>query len=297
MTTIQSITAGPFEITLDLIFSGDMNQDVELSKTSNYIFSNGMYARKIDLLNSNEIRLWVELFNNHDTFSVTISNMVTDIDGYSLSPDTISFSPFKSLASFTNYNGLVRTWHDSSFISADSQRIYLGGEKGIDVFRRISRFNFLKWGQIFDSYGITSMFVYNYPNDVIITDTVSPYLINKSPDEGDIVLSNSSINFSIFDNTAVEIPSVNVYINGLNSFSGNNGGWVDGYYGNIDINYKQLNFSIYPELTLPIGNITVRVTAYDLLGNSLDNSYNFEVISHFLGFGEMSFGFDPFGSV
>lgn len=299
MTQIASITASPFEITLDVVFSGAMLNNGELDNPANYTFTEGMYARLAEIIDGYGVRLWVELFANQPSFTMTVADAVKDVGGLPLSPNTFTFSPFESDATMSNYNARVRTWRESNFVQEDSQRIYLAGTKGIDVFRKQSAVIPARWAQVFDEYGVNAMFVANFPSDLIITDTVPPFLQNQNPSPGSTANPDTSIYFEVADaTTAVEITSVTAYVNGLTVFSGGLGGWASGYSGKVEVGYKQLNFTLYPDSDFVVGStVLVRVVASDLLGNLLDISYSFDIFTLVLGFGLGSFGSMPFGSI
>jgi hypothetical protein len=296
-TKILSAEVSEFEIAIDVIFDNYMTLDAALINPANYTFDNGAYSRLVDVLDINTVRIWVELFYNNLSFTLTVSNV---IDGYGssiLPPDnSIIVSPFYSATNIniTNYNGKVRTWHDSSFIAADSQRVYLAGTKGIDVFRKLTPTSFLRWAQIYDAYGIDSMFVANFPNDIIFNDQNRPTVTNLDPNIADIAMPSTHITFDILDlSTAVEITEVKVYINSEIAFRGDYGGWYNGYSGNINIGYKTLSFDIWPSTDFELeSTVSVRVFAKDLIGLYVNYSYVFYIDAEF-GFGE--FGFISFG--
>lgn len=302
MTTISSV-ASTFEIALNIEFNGNMLNNSELDNPANYTFTNdgqpsAMYARLVDVIDGYNVRLWVELFANKTSFTLTVSNNVKDSDGYSLSPNTFSFSPFQSTATMSNYNAKIRTWRESRIIREDSQRIYLAGTKGIDVFRKQTEVVPIRWAQIYDSYGIDAMFVANFPNDLEIMDTAAPFLQNQNPSPGSFAGADTSISFSVTDaTTAVEITAITVYVNGLVAFMGGLGGWASGYSGQIIVGYKQLDFILIPSSNFaPDSFVFVRVVASDLLGNILSTTYSFEILSG-LGFGFGEFGLMPFGNI
>jgi hypothetical protein len=286
---------GPYEINVDLNFSNEMTYNSALINPANYQFDEGMYARLVDVIDGYNIRLWVELFGNESSFTLNIDSSVVDIFGMPIT-DSVNITPFYSTATMGNYNTRVRTWRDGYLIQEDSQRIYLAGVKGIDVFRKQTAVVPARWAQIFDSYGIDAMFVANFPEDLVITDTVPPFLQNLNPSSGGSAGVDTSIYFEIADAiTAVEITSVTVYVNGLTVFAGGFGGWSSGYSGNIIIGYKQLNLTLNPGSNFASGStVSVRVVASDLLGNTMDDTYSFAIG---LSFGFGAFGSMPFGSV
>lgn len=300
ITTPLLLEMGPFEITLDLTFSNDMFQNEELTNSANYTLSNGAYVRKVDILDIDQVRLWVEHFYGNSSFSLSVSNL-TDSYGGIVLDQSISISPFYSSASISNYNGLIRTWRDDYFVTNDSQRIYLAGVKGIDVFsRRSNGFADKYWGQVFDDYGIDAMFVANFPNDVVFTDSQPPYLSYMNPSSGDIVSGDSHILFVIKDDgTAVDLTSITVYLNSVLVFNGGlNGGWGENFSGNIVFGYQTVGFDIWANWAGLLGETTdveMRITASDLLGNVLNFIYSFEIINSSAGYGFIYFGIDAFG--
>jgi hypothetical protein len=263
-----------------------------------YLFDNGMYVRLVENLGNNSYRLWTELYEGDATFGLTFSPSLVDSNGGSIYSDPITTTPFPSTADLSNYDGKVRTWRQSNLISADSQRIYLAGTRGIDVFRKISEVNPVRWGQILDAYGISAMFVANYGNDLVITDTVPPYLTDQDPPPVGVAYTSDPILFTITDfESAVEIPSTTVYVNDILAFSGGDGGWSNGYSGTITVEFRKLVFVINPSVPfIPESVIRVRVIASDLFGNTMDGTYSFTVTSP-TGFGFAIFGTSPFGAV
>lgn len=273
-----SVSQIEFEVTLDVQFSNTMLQNLDFDKTTNYSFTQNVYVRKVEILTTSSVRLWVENFGENTTI-LSISN-IKDTDGDTILDinNHISVVPFQSTATFSNTNGLIRTSRNSIFVQADSQRVYFGGTKGIDVFRKVSSSIFSRWAQIFDTNGIDAMFVANFPNDLIIDDELPPYLNNIFPVPESIAAPTTSISFEIVDaTTSVELSSLNIYINGTNIFSGNSG-WLNGYYGTIELIFKQLNVEIKKETNfLSDDTIVVRVLSSDLLGNSADESFTFYI--------------------
>lgn len=302
---IELIEIGPYEITIDVTFSGLMSPVEELWSCANYIFNGNAYARKIEVLESSgssvkKIRLWAELLYGRDSFSLHLGPLITDLHGYPIVRD-FTFNIFHSTANISNYDGKVRTWRESELIQADSQRIYLAGIKGIDVFRKQTRVTPVHWGQIFDGYGISAMFVANYSGDYIFSDTITPYLKDLVPPPSGTFYVVDPIFLTVADlTTAVEITSVMVYINNLLIFKGDGGGWRNGFSGNIDIRFRELCFKIITNgAILPNTVVSVRVVATDLLSNTLDETYTFSSASPIvvIGFGLSAFGITAFGSV
>lgn len=294
------ITVDPFEMTVDIDFGRPMTIDSLLTNPTSYQFDKGMYCRLVEILDSENIRLWVELFQEQSSFDLTIDGSLTDADGYTLPPAsrTATLSPFYSGATMSNYNGRVRSWHESKLVTSDSQRIYLSSTRGIDVFRKVNVSTPARWAQILDAYGITAMFVANFPNDLVITDTDPPYLTDQSPLPGGIAIPSDFILFTVADLvTSVEPTSVTVYVDGIVVFAGGFGGFQSGYSGSVTVGYKQLLFVLEPPVPFVQGStVSVRVVASDLLGNTLDTLYTFS-ISASLAFGFMPFGFGGFGGV
>lgn len=301
ITSIIGLSPYLYEITLDLTFDTPMLVDDDLRNPANYHFNNGMYARKVEVLDDFRVRLWVELFYGRDDFILTVDQNVKNIDGYSIPDDSDSYgvSPFQSDATFTNYNAMVRTWHDSGIVASDTQRIYLAGTRGIDVFRKEAATRFSRWAQIFDEYGIDSMYIANYPSDLEITDEVPPTLEDPVPPPSSFATADTRISFKVRDEiTAVEITTLRVYIEGVLAFSGGYGGWQGGWSGRIEVEHHQLSVEMWKEELFDTGSIiTVRIVAQDLMGNELDTRYNFSVVIPVGGFGGVPFGTAPFGGV
>jgi hypothetical protein len=206
------------------------------------------------------------------------------------------------------YNGLVRTWagrgedHPAESMKRaflDSQRVYLGGARGVEGFRRTTKGTVTRWAQIFDAYGIGAMFVANYDDDYVFEDFLGPFLEDQLPAVGSTTAPPSTdIRFSVSDaTTAVEISATAVYVNGALVFAGAYGGWMNGWSGNIRVRHRSLDFEVRPpEPYSPGTTITVRVMASDLMENSMDASYSFRVgEGGGGGFGTGAFGTDAFG--
>lgn len=298
---VESLDQGPYEITFDVTFSVPMNEDSDLTGPANYVFNDGAYTRKIDILSPTMVRLWTELVYGENTYTVTVSN-VTDSYGATIPSgyNTASVSPFISDASLANTNGMVRTWRESQLVHADLYRAYLAGNKGIDVFRKINTAVYDRWAQVFDEYGISSMFVANFPGALSITDTSAPYLINVVPAQGEYAPVDTTIQFTIVDDTsAIEITDLIIYVNGNIIFMGNYGGWQNNYDGTIDVGYQTLDVVLYPPSDFVFGSlIVVRVIASDLLGNRMDTEYSFSISSVLTaGFGLSEFGLSSFGGI
>jgi hypothetical protein len=295
-TTISSISQGPFEITLDIVFSSNMLADTELTNSANYTLTNGAYARKVSILSSNSVRVWCEKLFGYPSFYLTASNL-RDSGLLYLVPTPFSFSIFTSSANLGNYNGLIRTLHDSNYIASDSERIYIAGAKGIDIIKKDGN-TVRKWAQVYSNNNIASFFIANFPNDVVFSDITPPYISLASPASGDTVLPNTNIFFILEDvTTAVEVLSVLVYIDGEKIFDGNSG-WM-GVSGNITFGYKSLTFDIWKDIDFTLGEHTIRIVAEDLLYNRMDTSYSFTAETPFIvsGWGLSSWGDAPFGGV
>jgi hypothetical protein len=299
-TGILSIEVVLYEITLDVTFTDPMLQNEELINPANYTFDKGMYARKVDIINSDEVRLWVELFHSNDLFTLTVGDDVKDIDGNSLVSNTGTIAPFKANATFTNYNGMVRTWRESSYVFSDTQRVYLSGSRGIDAFKKNSSTTHSTWGQIFDAYGVNTMYLANFPSDVEITDSDPPYLTDQVPEPSSIsTVTSTRIAFKVRDDTtAVEITSLTIYINNTLVFNGNYGGWSSNWSGIIDVEHKQLAVELWSDYTFTAGTtISIRVLGSDLLGNDFDTTYSYRIVAPIGGFGGVPFGTSPYGGI
>jgi len=294
--TVLSLVHGPYEITFDITFSGEVSSSA--LNPAYYLFDNGMYARLVEHMENDTYRLWTELYEGDSTFSLTVSPNLKDSYGGSIYTDPITTTPFYSSADMSNYDGKVRSWRQSNLISADSQRIYLAGTRGIDVFRKVTEVNPVRWGQILDEYGINAMFVANYTSDLVITDTVPPYVTDQDPPASGTSYTSDPILFTVTDvSSAVEIPSTTVYVNDVIAFNGGDGGWDNGYTGTITVEFRRLDFVINPPVPFtPESTVRVRVVASDLLGNLLDITYSFTVTST-TGFGFSIYGTSSFGGV
>jgi len=310
-THIESVTLGPYEITLDITFGAEMDGlNSALTIPANYVFDNGAYARYVEAIDDETVptvvRLWVEQLYGTENFTLTISDDVKDSNNESLlSPyNSTTVSPLQSSASYGNYNGKVRTWRESNLIEADDERVYLAGSKGIDILHKEEGENSFRWAQIFSEYDIKSMFVAHFGTDHSFTDTTPPSFSYRDPFPGTTVSESAGavINFKLFDSdTAVEITSIIVYINEVLAFSGSSGGWKNNFYGYIVVNeYKTIDVTIQPPTPFSQGeDVEVRVLAQDLLGNEFDASYTYTIGVTALGagFGGSKFGVSSFGGV
>ena len=295
-TTISSISQGPYEITIDVVFSDNMYPDIELTNSANYVFNNSAYARKVSIISSNTVRLWCENLFGHPAFNLTVYNL-KDSSVLELVPTPFSFSIFSSSANLGSYNGLMRTYHDSNYIASDSERIYIAGAKGIDIIKKDGN-TIRKWAQVYSGTNISSFFIANFPNDVVFTDVVPPYISLSLPASGDTVAEDTHLIFILADiATAVEVLSVLVYIDGVKVFDGSSG-WI-GVSGNINIGYKILSFDIWKNEGFTLGEHTIRIVAEDLLYNGMDTSYSFTVAVPVVsaGWGVSSWGSSSFGGV
>lgn len=302
-SSISSVSAGIYEINLTVTYTHDMLVNSALFSPANYQFNNGMYARNATLIDNKNVLLEVENFHTFEEFTLTVNSNIKDDaygDSLPIPYSSIDFGPFQSDANISNFNGKIRTWRSGNVIQADSERIYIAGDRGIDVFRKLNPSNPVRWGQILDEYGAQAMFVLNYPNDLVITDTLPPYLIDLNPDENATVPSVSTIELTITDlNTAVEPTSTTIYVNNNLVFRGSYGGWVNNYSGNLIVEYQKLNFTLIPPIAFSINDvIIVRVLATDLLGNSLDKTYQFSIGTSAIieGWGGQNWGsYDAYG--
>ena len=299
-TDIISLDVNLYEVTLDVTFGGPMNS-IGLTNPANYTFSNGMYARFAEIIDSSTVRLWVELFYGEETFTLTTSSNILDSYGDRIPPsyNGVTLGPFQSEASFSNFNGKIRTSKSVNLISSDANFIYMASEKGIDVLRRNSLANASRWAQIFDEYGVNSMFVANYGEDLVITETTLPVFQNRIPAPGANVAATTSVAMTLYDeHSAIEPTSLVVYINNEIAFNGGQSGFINGYYGTIQLGYRTIAATISPPTDFTSGeSVWVRVVATDLLGNRLDSSYQFSIESVSLGFGLGSFGISSFGGI
>lgn len=296
-----SLTVGEYENILILNFGEDYYMNSAILTSTNYQFDNGMYVKSIEVVNSQSIKLWVEKFYGFETFTLTLSDQILKANQTPFNTTT-EISPFKSSSTISNYNGLIKTWRSSKKILADSQRMYIGGEKGIDVLYRKTKTSNIRWGQIFDEYGISAMTVVNYPDDLIVEDTQEPYLTGQNPLPDSSQNSGVSvIEFTITDaDTSIELTAITVYVNNTLAFRGGFGGWLNEYSGSIIVEYKEINFNIIPPNVLQSGEeVSVRVIATDLVGNSLDETYQFSITSGSIeeGWGGGEWGSSGWGGI
>lgn len=283
-----------YEVVLDVTFEQPFSVSTSSLEPANYIFTNGMYARKAEFISNTVMRLWVELFNSNEEFSLSVSSSIVDGYGNSIPPgyNSFIFHPFKSTADISNYNGRLRTWRDGHVVVADENNIYLGGSKGIDVFNKVEG----RWAQIFNENNLTkSLFVANFGGTYDYTETIEPYLFDVYPSPSGVAPYNTVILFSVGDVAlAVEPTALKVYVNDVLAFNGSYGGWQNGFSGFVDIQYQYLNVAIKPPVPYPsMTRVDVRVVAEDLLGNVLDTIYYYTVSSGwgFLRWGKTNFGF------
>lgn len=300
-TSISSLSVGTYEINVIVTYNGNMTLNSNLFNPANYVFNNGMYARNVAIIDSQNVLLEVELFHTNTDFSLSVKNVIDEYGNeIPQSYNLATINPLQSDANISNFNGKIRTWRSGNVIQADSERIYIAGDRGIDVFRKLNPSNPVRWGQILDEYGAQAMFLLNYPDDLIITDTSAPYLVDLNPDENTTSPSVSTIELTITDlNTAVEPTSTTIYVNNDLAFRGGYGGWLNNYSGNLVVEYKKLNFTLIPPIAFSINDvIIVRVLATDLLGNSLDKTYQFSIGTSVIieGWGGQNWGsYDAYG--
>jgi hypothetical protein len=284
--SLLSLTQGPYEITLDVEFSGPMLLS-SLTDASSFVFSNGAFVRYVEPLPLRSlvptgVRLWVEKFIGDSLFTLTIASPpVLDTFGNTLDPigRSATISPFQSSAVFSNTNGLIRSWHESHLITYDTQRIYLSSIRGLDVFDARSGFSTSnRWAQILDSYGISALCLTSSGDGYDFSDGISPQVFNQLPLPNSIVLSPDVISFSIVDSiTSVEITSLAVYINSILVFSGITG-WENNWGGKILVHPQQLDIELYPPVVFSSGTlISVHILANDLLGNLTNIIYTFTI--------------------
>lgn len=271
-----------YEILVSIDFSNDLLNNGEELKTKNYIFNNGAYVRKAELINSKKINLFVEKLFNSEMFTLTISTSIKDIYNNSLINNILDVSVVFSAANLSNYNGFVRTSRSEQSIFLDSQRLYMSGDRGIEIFRKKTDTTFEKWGQFFNNDKITAMSVVNYPDDLIITDNDPPFIYLNNPSNGQHdVLSDTSIYFVLRDlDTGINLDKVKIYVNNNEVFSGISG-WENNYYGNIEIFYKSLSFVLFPPINFEYGStVNIKIESYDLLNNFSLNEYEFYIINN-----------------
>ena len=276
---IVSVAVDPYETTLRILFSGVMDP-APMFDASAFALSGGAYVRKVELPASDQVLLWVERFQGSGPFELTLSDSIADIHGGALAGDkTRSVEVFQSDALFSNTDGLVRSWRVSRLVARDAQRIYLAGQRGLDVLDvRYGITRASRWSQILDSYGISAMCLAGDGYDFSESDP--PVLSDQDPAPGSIVPAPDVIRLSVVDRiTSVETVSLAVYVGSRLVFSGGNGGWLNGWGGQVSVSPHRLDVELYP----PTGEfssgeaVSVRVMATDLLGNAVDRIYQFTI--------------------
>jgi hypothetical protein len=312
-TSLLNVTQGPFETTLDALFSGPMLLS-SLLDASRYQLSGGIaYVYEVEPLFFGNVlptgvRLWVEGFQGEESFVLTVSGLLRDAAGDVLPPNgrvSSPIYPFQSTAHLSNTDGLVRSWHESKLIFKDSQRAYLVSTRGLDAFdiaggvQRPTR-----WAQILDAYGFVAACL-SSTNDYIFTDTTPPVLGGRNPAPGATGISpNTSILLTIADRfTSIGITQIAIYLRNSGSilpdqelvFSGVSG-WTFPQVcgGRIAVERQMLNIQLFPIQPLVNGPVIVSVFATDLKGNVLNTSYTF-----YIGSSPVidSFGEGPFGEM
>lgn len=269
-----------YEILVSVEFSNDLLNNGEELKTKNYIFNNGAFVRKVELINSKKVNLFVEKLFDFESFILTVSASIKDIYNNSLNNNVLNVSVAFSVADLSNYNGFVRTSRSERAIFIDSQRLYMSGDRGIEIFRKKTDITFEKWGQFFCNVPITAMTIVNYPNDLIITDGSPPFIYSSEPTNGQQnVMPDTSISFVLRDlDTGINLDKIKVYVNNIEVFSGNSG-WKNSYYGNIEIYYKSLSFVLFAPINFEYGStVNIKIESYDLLNNFSLNEYEFYII-------------------
>jgi len=306
-TKLLSLQQGPYEITLDALFSGPMSFS-SMSDASLFAFSNGAYVKYTEQISNDptKIRLWMEGFQGTEPFVLTASPL--DSYGDSLAPEgnSATIVPFQSSAMFSNTTGLVCSWHESSQIRRDTERIYLSGTRGLDIIGARVGTTVSKWSQILDSYGISSFCLSG--SAYVFSGTDLPFLSHRSPAPGEInVLPTTNIRFWVESaSNAIQIRSLVVRLRNSSIptlyeivFSGTLGWTYPGVCGGSIVVYKNaLDIELFPRQALDNGTATVIIQVADMLGNTLYSSYSFSIGPEpdVFGFGEISFGIDPFGS-
>lgn len=293
-TKLFGLTQFPYDITLEAEFSGPITITSDITNIINYSLSQPAYIRKIDVISPTILRFWVEYFFGVPEFTFECLETIQDSYGNSVITDPIIIIPFSSLANIGA--GLLRTGHNENFIISDSQRIYIGGATGIDILKKERGITTAPWAQIYDEYGINALCVVNYPQDVIINDTIPPYISYNNPLNGSNASTDTHIVLVITDLiTSVDITSLKVYLNDVIVFNGStSGGFANNFTGYVSFTYKSLGIEFWPEIEFSDGElITVRVIAEDLLSNTMDQSYYFTIGESSFGLGY--WGFIPFG--
>lgn len=277
LPALISMTIEPYETTLKLIFSGDMDSS-SLLDSSLFTISNGAYVRKVDVQEPNIIKLWVEKLYGSYPFSLTISTLVKDThDGY-LERTSTDVDIFQSSAFFSNTNGFIRSWHNSDFIRKDEKRAYLCGASGIDVFNTTYGLNnSYRWAQILDSYGISAVCLVNTNDGYEFSESTSPWISNCMPIRGSTVPIPTTISFTINDRLSLEIVSVAIYISNTLVFSGVSG-WNNNWGGQITVYSNRIDVELFPPQDFfQINTVIVRIVAYNLMEILLDDSYLFYI--------------------
>ena len=278
-----TVAISTFEMLMQIDFVGTVSIDNNSLSTKNYQLNNGIYTRLVEQVSSNSIRLWFEQFEEAETIILTFSSDITDAYGGEILNNPISLfadgnGVFQSAANISNTNGFIKTWRESNLIMADSERIYLAGTKGIDVFLKTSEISVDRRGYFFSSNNIKAMALVNYPNDLEISDIIPPFLSGQIPASGGTAVVSDPIIFDIEDAVStIEVISTFVSINAVPVFSGTTG-WLNDYSGSIVVSHKKLSFNIIPATDFTSGTYIVRIIAYDLESNSMDTSYSFTVL-------------------
>jgi hypothetical protein len=302
---LLEVAVGPYEITLDVDFGQPMLA-ATMFDAARFSLSGGAYARAVDPLLTGGVltgaRLWVEGFRGAHPFTLDVSPAVLDSSGDPLPPSsrTATILPFPSSAYYSNTTGLVRSWHESRAILRDSKRVYLSGTRGLDILD-VGRGVTLpfRWAQILDANGVQAACLAGTA-DYDFSHSGPPLLSNRHPAPGETGVSQSSIIYlSVVDfDTAPDLRSLSVYVNGALVFGGS-AGWAGGRFGGqVRVLHQVLAVQLYPYLPLPPGTNTVEVLANDLFGNLMDASYSFSVGAPPPpggGFGDGPFGIAPFG--
>jgi hypothetical protein len=275
---LLSVAVDPYEITLSLLFSGAMRED-SFVDASLFRLSGAAYVRKAELEAPTRARLWVEGLRGEGSFTLSVSDSVRDIhDGY-LSGAGGTVPVFQSTASFSNTDGLLRSWHESRFVTKDAQRIYFGGLRGIDVLdARLGVGSANRWAQILDSYGIDALCLVNSADAYDFQVGGAPRVGDQQPAPGQTGVSiDTSISFSVRDSgSSVETISLAVYVNGLLVFGGASGGWANGWGGRISVDPAGLIMELFPPAPFPPSSVVqVRVLAGNLFGIQASATYSF----------------------
>ena len=297
---ILSIVVGSIsEVTIDVVFTEPFLDDFDAINPANYTFTNGTYTKKVEVIALNSVRLWVE--KPTDLQTTLAVNNIKNLFSIPINPFNNSYDFYfpQSEALMAGNKNLTRTSNNSSHIMYDETRVYVGSDKGLDIFKKNSPTSLDKWAHIFLPNGIDAMHVSSFGAVYSVNDTNSPYFSSRVPAPNSSV-TGGAVSFELTDLvSAPNIETLKVYINNELMFNGVEGGFIGSWAGIIDTGYKTLAATFYPDETFDDGDeISVRVVVEDLEKNQLTETYSFNIsILLTEGFGGSGFGQSEFGGV